>query len=445
MTWLRFAIANLRLSPLTSAVNVLLMTLGTASIVLLILAGERFTDTLSRDARGIDLVIGAKGSPAQLILSAVYHADIPPGNIPLEAADSWAEDPRVGIAAPLSLGDSFRGYRIVGTTPAFLELYDADVAEGKIWQTPMQAVIGAAVARASGLEIGDEFAGAHGFSEDGHEHDSQAYRIVGVLAPQGSVVDRLILTSLESVWELHGQGGDDHSDSDEHHDHEHHEDDEAHADSVEHHQHDDEHEEAHHDSDEDHEHDHHAEHHADLEITALLTRYRTPLAATTLPRDVNSDGGLQAAAPAMEIARILQLVGLGLDGLRAFAWVLIVTACLSVFAALYGSLRSRRGDLAMLRCLGATRYEIFFAMMSEGMILSLMGIVLGYALGHGTISLVSWWLEETRGVSLAGLTWVSAETQLLLVLLVVSLLSAAIPSIQAYRTDVARTLADGSS
>jgi putative ABC transport system permease protein len=175
----------------------------------------------------------------------------------------------------------------------------------------------------------------------------------------------------------------------------------------------------------------------------MLLRYRTPLAAMSLPRDINSSAGLQAAAPAMEIARILQLVGLGLEGLRAFAWVLIVTACLSVFAALYGSLRSRRGDLAMLRCLGATRFEVFFAMMSEGMILSLIGIALGYSLGHGAIGAVGSWLESSRGVSLSGASWVTAETQLLLVLLVVSVVSAAIPSLQAYRTDVARTLADG--
>jgi putative ABC transport system permease protein len=421
VSWLRFAAANLLLSPLTSAVNVMLMTLGTASIVLLLLAGDRLTDTLARDARGVDLVIGAKGSPAQLILSAVYHADIPPGNIRYADAEAWAEDSRVALAAPLSLGDSFRGFRIVGTTPAYLELTGAAVAEGALWQEPLEALIGAAVARASGLRVGDRFRGVHGFSDNGHAHDSRAYRVVGILAPLGSVVDRLVLTGLESVWELHGER-------------EEHEDGAAHQ------------EEGHDDAGVDA--DHHAGtagHDPDLEITALLLRYRTPLAAMTLPRDVNGAAGLQAAAPAMEIARILQLVGLGLEGLRAFAWVLIITACLSVFAALYGSLRSRRGDLAMLRCLGATRFEIFFAMMVEGMLLSLMGIALGYSLGHGVMSLISWWLETSRGVSLAGLYWVSAETRLLLVLLAVSLLSAAIPSIQAYRTDVARTLAEGGS
>ena len=179
------------------------------------------------------------------------------------------------------------------------------------------------------------------------------------------------------------------------------------------------------------------------EITALLLRYRTPLAAISLPREVNAESNLQSAAPPMEIARILRLVGLGLEGLRAFAWVLIVTACLSIFAALYGSLRSRRRDLAMLRCLGATKLEVFLAMLSEGLVLSSIGVLAGFALGHGAIAGVGAWLEQSRGVSVASLSWAPAETSLLLTLIIVSLVSAALPAAQAYRTDVARALSAG--
>ena len=469
MSWLRLALANLLLSPLTSLVNILLMALGTASIALLILAGQQVSETLTRDARGLDLVVGAKGSPAQLILSAVYHADLPPGNIALADARPWAEDPRVSLAAPLALGDSFRGFRIVGTTPEYLELLNASVARGRVWQQPMQAVIGAAVARASGLRLGEYFSGAHGFSGEGRAHDTQPYRVVGILKASGAVVDRLVLTSLESVWTLHGHG----EPAAAAHDSEH-EDELEHGreDELEHeredkleHGHENELEHGHeneleHGHEDEHEHEleggreHHSEHEPgeqaahsgeppDLEITAMLLRYRTPLAAMSLPREINAVGALQAAAPALEIARLLQLIGLGMDGLRAFAWVLIVTACLSVFAALYGSLRSRRGDLAMLRCLGATRGELFLALLSEGLLLSVAGITLGYALAHGAMGLLGAWLEASRGVALSPSLWVDGETALLAVLLLVSAISAAIPAYQAYRTDVARTLAEG--
>ena len=483
MSWLRLALANLLLSPLTSLVNILLMALGTASIALLILAGQQVSETLTRDARGLDLVVGAKGSPAQLILSAVYHADLPPGNIALADARPWAEDSRVSLAAPLALGDSFRGFRIVGTTPEYLELLNASIARGRVWQQPMQAVIGAAVARASGLRLGEYFSGAHGFSGEGRAHDTQPYRVVGILKASGAVVDRLILTSLESVWTLHGHGEPAAAAHDSEHENEpeHGHEDElehGHKDELEHghenelehgrenelehgrenelehgredkleHEHEHEHElEAGREHDSEHEPGEQAAHSGeqpDLEITAMLLRYRTPLAAMSLPREINAVGALQAAAPALEIARLLQLIGLGMDGLRAFAWVLIVTACLSVFAALYGSLSSRRGDLAMLRCLGATRGELFLALLSEGLLLSVAGITLGYALAHGAMGLLGAWLEASRGVALSPSLWVDGETALLAALLLVSAISAAIPAYQAYRTDVARTLAEG--
>ena len=300
--------------------------------------------------------------------------------------------------------------------------------------------------------------------------------------PTGAVTDRLILTSLESVWRLHGQrthGHDDphenptaHDDDDhqdphvdhDHHreDHGHHEDrhvDHAHArqseaqitDDHDHHQ--DEHtgpfsaegREAVRQmtsADGDAEPNHDGMTDAGLEITALLLRYRTPLAAVSLPREVNATSELQAASPAGEITRLLQLVGLGIDGLRTFAWVLIATACLSVFAALYGSLKNRRGDLAMLRCLGATRLEIFLAMMSEGLLMSIAGIAPGFGLGHLGIWLIAAWLETGRGVSIDGIHWVAAETQLVAFLLIAAVISALLPSVQAYRTDVARTLAE---
>ncbi len=467
MTWLRLAVANLGLSPLTSAVNVLLMALGTASIVLLLLAGSQLSETMSRDARGIDLVLGSTGSPIQLVLSAVYHADVPPGNIRLEEAERWADDPRVETAIPLSLGDSYRGYRIVGTTAEYAELYGAGLATGRFWDGALEAVAGSAVAQSAGLALGSSFAGAHGLEEGGHSHDSHPYRVVGVLEPTGTVVDRLILTSLESVWDLHAGGassahdhddeaGDHHEDDHDHagdrdhehaHDHDdeagsHHEDDHDHAGDRDHeHAHDHDHQHG-----DEHDHEHVAGHDQpdpDREITAMLVRYSSPMAAMTLPREVNAAGVLQAAAPAMEVSRILQLIGIGLDGLSAFSWVLILTAALSVFAALYGSLRARRGDLAILRCLGATRWELLIALLLEGLLLSVFGVALGFLAGHGTMELLGGWLESTRGVALTGWTWIPAQTLLLFSLFGVGAVAAAIPAVQAYRTDVARTLAEG--
>ena len=461
MSWLRLACANLGLSPLTAAVNVVLMGLGTASIVLLLLAGTQLSETMSRDARGIDLVLGAKGSPVQLVLSAVYQADIPPGNIDHQQAVRWADDPRVSVAIPLSLGDSYRGFRIVGTQAAYADLYAAELAVGRLWKGPMEATLGSAAAQSTGLEVGATFAGAHGLVEAGDSHHSRPYRVAGVLEPTGTVIDRLILTSLESVWALHGDdelhAHGDHDSAPEYSDHDDHGDDNGHQDHPAHEERESESEHAHHHEHESEhtDHDRHEDRHegenrgeqthatGGREITAMLIRYQSPLAAMTLPREVNAGSTLQAASPAMEVSRLLQLVGIGLDGLRAFSWVLILVAALSVFTALYGSLRARRGDLAMLRCLGATRWELLWALLLEGLLLSVFGVALGFLAGHGAMELLGGWLENSRGVSLTGWTWLPAETVLLFGLFGVGAIAALIPAVQAYRTDVARTLAQG--
>ncbi len=420
MSLVRLAWANLRAAPLTSALNVGLLALGTATIVVLLLLSHQIGETLTRDARGIDLVLGAKGSPVQLVLSTVYHADVPTGNIPLAEAERWAEDRRVAQAIPMSLGDSARGFRIVGTTPDYPALYDAGLAEGRLWGASLEAVLGAEVALATGLGPGDVLTGSHGMSGMGDHHAESPYRIVGILAPTGAVVDRLILTGLESVWDIHSDGH-------------------AHEEEGEH-EHEGEGEHAHADE--------HAHGHGETpdtdegrEITAMLFRYASPVAAVSLPRQINTQSDLQAAAPAFELTRLLRIVGLGLDGLRAFAGVLIASAAFSVFGAMYGALQTRRGELAMMRCLGATREKLMASLLIEGLLLGLAGALLGLALGHLTLEALGAVLADGGALPLTGRILLPEELALAAALVLVALLAAALPAWQAYRTDVSRALA----
>ncbi|MEM7583967.1 MAG: FtsX-like permease family protein [Acidobacteriota bacterium] len=482
MNLTRLAWANLRATPITSALNVGLLALGTATIVVLLLFSHQLDQTLTRDAEGIDLVLGAKGSPVQLVLSTVYHADLPTGNIPLAEAQRWTEDRRIAQAIPMSLGDSARGFRIVGTTPAYPALYDADLAKGRLWDASLEAVIGAEVAQATGLRPGDLLVGSHGMTGMGDRHAASPYRVVGILSATGAVVDRLILTSLDSVWDIHdgehghgehehGHGhGQGHDPAEDHakppavdeaggesrgapHEPEH---DEEHSGNIGHahgdghshggdHSHEDKVERGHneaagtdHDASEQ---DALAEADPDREITAMLVTYASPVAAASLPRQINSLSNLQAAAPAFELARLLQIVGLGLEGLRAFALILIVSAAFSVFGAMYGALQTRRGELAMMRCLGGTRAELMASLMIEGLLLGLAGAALGLLVGHATVEVVGSALTESRGIALTGAVLLFEELLLAAGLVLVALLAAAVPAWQAYRTDVSRTLA----
>jgi putative ABC transport system permease protein len=195
------------------------------------------------------------------------------------------------------------------------------------------------------------------------------------------------------------------------------------------------------------EHEPHQEDNADhngKDITVLLVKYASPLAAISLPRDINAESALQAASPAFEITRLLQIVGIGIGWLQAFAGILLASAAVSIFAALYASLKARRHDLAVLRCLGASRSELFYLIFVEGVVLTTVGIFGGLIVAHGGLELVGNWLANSQQISLTGWVWAPTEFLLVVALLIAGFLTALIPAWQAFSTDVAKTLSTGS-
>ena len=427
MNMIRLSLANLLMSPLSTAVNILLLALGTASIATLLIATHQLTETLTRDSADIDLVIGAKGSPLQLILAGVYHADVPPGNIALADTKPWVKHPLVQSATPLALGDSFNGFRIVGSTHEYLTIYKGKLAAGELWSKPLEIVVGSQVASKTGLKIGSTFSGVHGLGDGGHSHDEDSYIVVGILQPTKTILDRLLITSMDSVWKLHGKSnaalppGDGESTHDDEQEH----DEDGHDDE---HGHDGE--------------DYYSETAEDdgQEITVLLIKYASPLAALSLPRDINAESALQAASPAFEITRLLQIVGVGIGWLQAFTGILLASAALSIFAALYSSLKARRYDLAVLRCLGATRWQLFSLLFFEGSFLTVAGIFSGLIFAHGGLELIGQSLGGSQNAPLTGFVWAPSEFALVAGLLIAGLLTAIIPARQAFSTDVAKTL-----
>ena len=457
MNLLQLSLSNLSLSPLSTAVNILLLSLGTGSIAILLIATHLLSAALIRDAADIDLVVGAKGSPLQLVLSGLYHADIPTGNIRLSEARTWMEHPMVESAIPLSLGDSHKGFRIVGTNEDYVDIYDGELAEGKLPSNLLEIAIGSSVSKATGLSLGATFAGQHGLDGAGHAHDEDSYTVVGIFEASDTVLDRLLITSLESVWLVHGESRPnsetyDTTQTNRPHDHE---DAHAHAEASEamlddhdegghvEHQHEDQHQHEDESSSEyDGDQEKQATVHAEAqEITVLLVKYATPIAAITLPRKINDESALQAASPAYEITRLLQVIGIGIGWLQAFAAILVASAVLSIFAALYASLKARRNDLAVLRCLGATRSELFMLLLFEGVILTTAGIVFGLIAAHGGIELTAIALGDAQNFPFTGFVWAPTEFVLVGGLLAAGVLSSLIPSWQAFSTDVPRTLA----
>jgi putative ABC transport system permease protein len=284
------------------------------------------------------------------------------------------------------------------------------LAAGAWWHEPLEATIGATVASEGGLGIGDSFAGAHGMASGGARHAETPYRVVGVMAPTGTVLDRLILTSIERVWDVHAIHDDE---ADARHDAE-----PASGGVLTHGD-------------------------PDKEVTALLVKFRNPIAAAQLPRQINMLTPMQAALPGYEVARLMKLIGAGVDGFRAFAVVLVISAGLGIFTALYNALAQRRYDIAVMRALGATRGAILRQILLEGVLLALVGALLGLLLGHGTAALAGRWLREEHQVHLVGLTWVAEEFWLIVMAVALGALAALLPALQAYRIDISKVLARG--
>lgn len=435
--------------------SIVLTAFGVAILLVIYISGDTFEKQLENNSKNVDLVIGAKGSPMQLILSSLYHVDNPTGNISLAEANKIAENPFVQLAVPISLGDNYKGHRIIGTDTSFMGLYELKMAEGKLWSKSFEIVLGAEVARKHQLKIGDEIHSAHGLSADAHVHDDHPFKVVGILSPARSVVDNLILSNLASVWEVHGIAHEGEHIHGPHcdHDHDHNHD---HGDGDHNHQHATAHE---------HTHDHveaeeglvkekpimesptmvksigqdMIEDHG-VEITALLVKYSSPAAIGVLPRLVNQSTHMQAASPAIESSRIFSLLGVGLDSLAILAYVIMLIAALSVFISLYNALKDRRYDMAIMRTMGATKAKLFTLVVAEGLVITLIGGVIGLLLGHSILYYISTQTSQSADFIEAFKLYPN-ELLILAAAIALGVIAALIPAFKAYNTTISKTLA----
>lgn len=385
------ACAYLKERVLATGLNVLLLSLGVATLIALLLTLHHAEERLNRDNASIDLVVGAKGSPLQLVLSAVFHIDVPTGNVPQKDAAALLNNPLVRSAIPLALGDSYRRYRIVGTEHAYAGLYAAKLARGRFWDDALEVVIGAQVARDGDLDIGKRFTSSHGLTSTGGAHDAHHFVVVGVLAETGSVIDRLILTSLESVWHVHA----DHDEGEEE---------------------------------------------AAPEVTAYLVKYASPIAAASFPRMVNGSSALQAASPALETARLFALLGVGIKAFKLFAVIMMLAAALGIFIGLMAALEAQREDLALLRVLGASPGTVCLTVIVQGFLLGLMGVILGLVLGHLGAHLIGVALAKAQQLPVAGFTLLASEAWVVLGALALGVLAAVFPAWRAYHLSAPEAL-----
>lgn len=391
MSILKISLRNLLNKPLSALLTVIMLTMGVALVSMLLLVGEALDESFKKNIKGIDMVVGAKGSPLQLILAAVYQIDNPTGNISRAEAQKLARNPMVASAIEVSFGDSYKGRRIVGTSHAYAELYEASLENGKLWEAPFEATIGSTVAEEFGLKTGDTFYSAHGSDMNAEVHEDHPFTVVGVFKPSGTVVDRLLLTSQQSIWDVHGPATD--------------------STAI-----------------------------ADREITALLIKFKNKMGMISLPRIVNQQTSMQAALPSIEVNRLFELFGIGIATMRIVAIAIMLLGGVSVFVSMLSALKERAYEMALIRSMGASRLQVFTMILTEAIMLGIVGTLLGLLISRSGIAFLNGYANQQFGIAVDIWHLVSAEYILGLVTIIICIFAAMIPAIRIMRMDVSKVL-----
>ncbi len=403
MNIFKLSLKNIFNKPLSSTISLALLILGIGIISLLLQLNTLIKDQMDNNLKGIDMVVGAKGSPLQLILSSVYHIDSPTGNISLKEAEKISKNRMVGSSIKLLYGDNFKGYRIVGTEKKFIELYNGKIKKGKNLSKPFEVLVGSKVYSKLKIDIGDDLISSHGLRETGESHDDKSFKVVGLLEPSNSVIDQLIITLPQSVWDVHGN----------------------------------------HNLEEEHEHDQDEEHqHDDREITAMLIKFKSPMNIIQFPRQINETTNLQAAVPSYEISRLFKLFGFGIETLSYLAYLIIVVSGFSLFINLFNSMRERKYEMALIRTLGASRLQLSTMIIFESIILTISGFILGLLFSRFGVMFVSSLMEESINYNLSSFRILNEEYWLLLLSVIIGLLASLIPAVQVYKMNISKILAD---
>ncbi|HTQ14794.1 MAG TPA: FtsX-like permease family protein [Rhizomicrobium sp.] len=401
MNVVELAFAYLRRRWGQALLSILVAALGVAAVSVAFVGLDALPDAAERSWGGVDLVIGPKGSVLDLVLCCALHISDPRGLISEKAAMRAASHPLVRVAAPIALGDNVNGIRIMGTTPAILSVYRAQIASGRVWNKPLEAVLGAQAARTLGFKLGDSFIGAHGLEPGGEMHSQFPYKVVGVLAPTGSVLDRLVLTDIETVRYIHRK----------------HAEDEAAETGV-------------------------TATYVNLPdaATAVVASYKTPVAALLVPRLIEANPTLSAATPSFEVARVMSYLRPLSLAATALGILLVVIAAAAAAASLTATMNARTRDLALLRALGAGPLAIASVAFAEAAMIALAALIVGLALSAAVIAWGTSLLAEQTGLLLEPQVDPESLSYLVLGAFAVAALAALFPAIRAARTPIEELL-----
>ena len=415
MIHLLIAWRNLCQKSLPSLLSIAVVSTAVAMTIIVMLLSASIRHGLVLATEPFDLIAGAKGSPNQLVLNTVFLQDVPIGNIDYALSKKLSANPLVEAAIPLGFGDTYHGYRLVGTEQAIFahrsrpgQLPWLQLDQGKPFQNEYEAVIGAKVAADTGLTVGATFTSSHGVTAGGKAHSNNLFTVVGIMKPVLGPYDQAILVPLTSLWAIHQ-----------------HEPAQA-IDPVMAEQHTALADESAHEQDE----------HG---TTAILVKPRGYAEAMSLYQQFQKDTQVQIVFPAQVIVRLFSVLSdseqvLTLVGLTAFSMTLLL-----VSFALYWSALIRSRDRAILRAVGGRWQDIAVIVLLEGLILVWSGIMTGVLLGHGIFAALASALQQKTALAVIN-TVSSAELLTIAAVLLTGILASIIPALYSAKISVSADL-----
>lgn len=393
---------------LTSCILIMIIAFSLALPLAVLVLGDGARQSIIRasDPFGV-LVIGAKGSAQQLVLSTLLLQGLPVGNINAAIYDTLLSDARASLVVPLAMGDSVGGARILGTSDALLELRPSTAAEpsfriseGRFFEADFEAVLGSRAAAGLGLGVGDRFFAEHGVERglqtDQHE---QPHTVVGILTPSGTPYDSAVFVTVSSVWRAHERD----------------EDDPMNLFSA-------------------------GGAALDRQLTALLVRPVSFVDANRLWQEFATGSVAQAAFPGQEIGGLFALFSIGENVLTAVAYLVLLMAGIVIFLSIYNAIQMREQSLAVLRTVGGRRVAIFRMVIFETLLITLAGALLSRFIGYAVAFGISRLLTEQTGIMIGIRFLGSIEPSLWAVTLGIASLSSLVPAVRAYRIDAAQKL-----
>lgn len=392
MNVVKLSLKNVAYKPLHTVVSIVLLGLSVALLTASMALNTAFEKQLSSNLTEVDMVIGAKGSPLQLVLSSLLHIDVPTGNINYQEAQKVTKSALIKTAVPVSYGDNYKGYRILGTTSKFVDLYHLSIAQGQLFNKEGDVVLGYSVAQKLKLNLGDEIQSSHGLVADATETHDEHLHVVGILKPSGTVADQLVLTPLETIWHLH-----------EH---------EIEVDASE------------------------------KEVTAMLVTFKNPLGLLQLPRRINNTTNMQAALPKYETEKLFGFLGIGFTAIRMIGIAILLVSALSIFINTYRMVKDRAYELALLRTYGASRIQLFLVVVLEGIYTGILGMVFGFLLSRVGMQMLTNYTEENYKYTFNSWHFTPQEAYMILAVFVLIFITTLLAVVPIFKMNISKILAD---